>query len=853
MKRRFICIILELLLILTMIFLSSCDDKNKEPDKPNPEKEASHIEINSLSIGFLPESAYNGGDFDDSSIRDGVYMSDEGRVYPIIDFSYTVLKDVGNEGITFEVIYPGFNDLALTVVSTSRQCSEEHSYAEKNILSMQFDKIGNVGYSESIRVILDLVPLRGGDATLEFGIKSGEGISLYGTSRLTRSINTGEIRISYILNPDGKSYSVSKASKLVVDAQIPERNRDGLPITAIGKDAFKDCTLLEKVSLSDCITSIGSGAFSGCSALASINIPDSVIRIGSNAFFGCKGILSEENGVYYVGKWAVGCHSETEVIRFRPDTVGTSDEAFSRKEKLLDVAIEDSIRYIGTGAFQACLSLSMIEVSEGNLAYRSEDGILYTKDGKTLICYPSGKSGDDFTTPEGLLRIAENAFFGCDSLKSVTVGSSVEYIGSSAFSECNRLWYISLPFIGESKDGAKNTNLGYIFSGSSHNRGNDVPSSLKTVAVTGIGKIGNNAFYNCSSLESVIIGEGITSIGERAFAYCSGLSNIHIPAAVTNIGSMAFSGCTSLSEITVSEDNTVYTAIDGNLYSKDLKTFILYAPGKNGDSFDIPDGITSIAVYAFDDCSSLINVTIPDGVTSIGGSAFYGCSGLKSMTLPDSVTDLGADAFSRCTALAYVRLGNAVSDIKDFTFSNCSSLDNLVIPGSVSYIGNCAFEGCSSLTEIIIPNSVTSIGTFAFMCCIKLTSVKLSENITSIEPYAFAECKSLTELDIPDGVTSIGDFAFYKCTGLTEIIIPDGVTVIGESAYGCCTSLSSVTIPKSVTVIKSEAFIDCDAILEVFYTGSREEWSLIEMNGNVNYFRRASFVFDYVLQDADKK
>jgi len=846
MKRKFFYIISELLLILTMIFLSSCEDKNKEPDKPNPERDASHIEINSFSIGFLPESAYNGGDFDDSSIRDGVYMSDEGRVYPIIDFSYTVLKDVGDSGITFEVVYPGFNDLSLTAVSTSRQCSEEHSYAEKNILSMQFDKIGNVGYSESIRVILDLVPLRGGDATLEFGIKSGEGISLYGTSRLTRSINTGEIRISYILNPDGKSYSVSEVSKLVVDAQIPERNRDGLPITAIGKDAFKDCTLLEKVSLSDRITSIGSGAFSGCTALTSINIPDSVIRIGSNAFFGCKGILSEENGVYYAGKWAVGCHSETEVIRFRSDTVGTSDEAFSRKEKLLDVAIEDSIRYIGTGTFQACLSLSMIKVSEGNPAYRSEDGILYTKDGKTLICYPSGKSGDDFTTPEGLLRITENAFFACDSLETVTVGGSLEYIGGSAFSECDNLWYISLPFIGESKDGTENTNLGYIFSGRSYNGGDAVPSTLKKVVVTGIGKIGNDAFLNCPSLRSVIIGEGITSIGESAFSGCSGLSNIHIPAAVTDIGSRAFSGCASLSEITVSEDNMFYMAIDGNLYSKDLKTFILYARGRDGDSFTVAEGITSIAPYAFCGSSALIEVTLPDSITSIGYFAFYGCSGLKSMIIPDSVTYLGAYAFSNCRALAYVRVGDAIPAINDFTFAYCGSLDNLVIPDSVSSIGDHAFDSCASLAEIIIPNSVTYIGTFAFTSCIKLTSVKLSENITSIESCTFAECKSLTELDIPDGVTSIGDFAFYRCTGLTEIIIPDGVTVIGKSAYGCCTSLSSVTIPKSVTVIESEAFIDCDAILEVFYTGSLEEWSLMEMNENVNYFARASFVFDYV-------
>ena len=128
-----------------------------------------------------------------------------------------------------------------------------------------------------------------------------------------------------------------------------------------------------------------------------------------------------------------------------------------------------------------------------------------------------------------------------------------------------------------------------------------------------------------------------------------------IPGSVTSIGKSAFSGCFSLTSINVSENNTIYKDIDGNLYTKDGKTLIQYAIGKPATSFAIPSSVTSIGVSAFAYCSRLTSVTIGNGVTSIGSEAFYYCTSLTSVTIPGSVTSIGDYAFYECDSLTSIK------------------------------------------------------------------------------------------------------------------------------------------------------------------------------------------------------
>ena len=266
--------------------------------------------------------------------------------------------------------------------------------------------------------------------------------------------------------------------------------------------------------------------------------------------------------------------------------------------------------------------------------------------------------------------------------------------------------------------------------------------------------------------------------------------------------------------------------------------------------------VTSIGYSAFEDCTSLTNITIPDSVTSIGGYAFCGCSSLTSITIPDSVTSINMSTFISCSSLTSVTIPNSVTSIGYSAFMSCSSLTSITIPDSVTSIGDYTFMSCSSLTSITIPDSVTSIGSCAFNNCSSLASIVVDEentvyhsagnclietesktliggcknnvipadgSVTSIGSYAFYECDSLTSIEIPNSVTSIGDDAFGDCDSLTSIEIPNSVTSIGSYAFEDCTSLTSITIPDSVTSIGDDAFAYCSSLTDIYVPWSEGE------------------------------
>ena len=321
-------------------------------------------------------------------------------------------------------------------------------------------------------------------------------------------------------------------------------------------------------------------------------------------------------------------------------------------------------------------------------------------------------------------------------------------------------------------------------------------NGYKVVQVAGDRSDTSNKLQNINNVKSVEIGDGITKIGDYAFYYCSSLTNITIPENVTSIGSSAFGGCSSLTNITIPEN---VTSIGSGAFSKCSSL----------TNITIPESVTSIGSYAFSECSSLTNITIPENVTSIGSYAFSGCSSLTNITIPESVTSIGSYAFSKCSSLTNITIPEGVTSIEDSTFRYCRSLTSIEIPESVTSIGSDAFSECRSLTSIEIPDSVTSIGNDAFSDCKSLTNIEIPEGVTSIENYTFSGCSSLTNITIPEGVTSIGSGAFSNCSSLTNIEIPEGVTSIGFHVFYFCSSLTNITIPESLTSIGNYAFEYC--------------------------------------------
>lgn len=180
---------------------------------------------------------------------------------------------------------------------------------------------------------------------------------------------------------------------------------------------------------------------------------------------------------------------------------------------------------------------------------------------------------------------------------------------------------------------------------------------------------------------------------------------------------------------------------------------------------------------------------IPNGVTKISNYAFEDCINLKKLTLPDSITDMGIDPFPGCENLTDVTLPAAlVCDIPK------ENLETVVINSGTSIPAyHSGFYNCKNLVSVTIADSVTSIGSGAFSECEKLTTIRLPNGITEIPEFAFNGCKSLTTITIPDSVTSIKDGAFSDCESLNDVIVPERVNSIGKYAFDSCSRLTSLT------------------------------------------------------------
>ena len=305
----------------------------------------------------------------------------------------------------------------------------------------------------------------------------------------------------------------------------------------------------------------------------------------------------------------------------------------------------------------------------------------------------------------------------------------------------------------------------------------EIPSSYEGKPVTAIK---DSAFSGRSDISGqIIISEGITSIGNSAFMNCSSLNSIDIPDSVASIGAGAFNGCSALRNI------------------------------------NIPENVTELESGIFQSCSSLQTIDLPNGITKIGLWAFRDCISLMDISIPGSVTEIQEAAFSGCISLENVSIQKGVATIQQNVFSNCSNLKNIDIPDSVTKIGGSVFQNCSSLEKIVIPDSVIDLGGSSFADCTSLKSIELPDGITEISYGLFQNCESLVNIHIPDNVIKIGSYAFYNCKSLKAIDIPANVSEIGYYAFKLNESLEKVTLPNDLTEIPDHCFEFCSSLIKI--------------------------------------
>ena len=181
-------------------------------------------------------------------------------------------------------------------------------------------------------------------------------------------------------------------------------------------------------------------------------------------------------------------------------------------------------------------------------------------------------------------------------------------------------------------------------------------------------KIGASAFYNCDKLTNIKLSESIISIENNTFDSCDKLTNINIPKSVLSIKEKAFMGCFSLKQIEISENlelfasgafsyctslvainvsnlNSNYKSVDGNVYTKDGKLLVQYAVGKKDTYYDVLDGVETIGFRAFSGAKNLVQVNLPNSLKEIDNFAFDGCTKLTKIVIPLNVSKIGYGTF----------------------------------------------------------------------------------------------------------------------------------------------------------------------------------------------------------------
>ena len=155
--------------------------------------------------------------------------------------------------------------------------------------------------------------------------------------------------------------------------------------------------------------------------------------------------------------------------------------------------------------------------------------------------------------------------------------------------------------------------------------------------------------------------------------------------------------------------------------------------------------VTKIAMWAFNKCNSLTEVTIPNTVIEIDYQAFYYCPNLKKVTIHEGVKTIGQTAFIGCTQLTSITIPGTIKNM-DQAFSGNTALSHVTLTNGISNISNMAFKGCTGLTEIKVPISVEQICPGAFNGCTNLKSVLLEKNIKIINVNAFNDCTNLSDV-----------------------------------------------------------------------------------------------------------
>lgn len=523
-------------------------------------------------------------------------------------------------------------------------------------------------------------------------------------------------------------------------------------------------------------------AFSNCKKMTKITIPASVTKIsengeypsfntsgthftvlGGNNFCDKDGLLCDKEGkkLLHVPFKYDKLEQPTEKLKI-PDgitevsqnaAIGSSikqldlnqtkiigNNAFNSCSALESVTIGKDVNKIGQGAFTNCQFIETFVVDKQNSNYVAKDGVIFTKDGKNLLLYPCGKK-NDYTVPEGTIKIEDFAFSDVQNLENVTIAKTVKTICPSAF------------------------------------KGAKILKKVDFQGTTNLETIGDHAFQNTK------------------------LENITIPASVKNLEGAGFADIETLKEVHFA-DGCQLKELSGNLFqnAKNLKTVSF--DGTNSlekissyvffncpklETFKIPKTVSEIASGAFKGTKGLKTVEFEKGsvLTRIGNGAFADC-GITHITLPESIKLIESFAFDHCSNLTEIKLPKNLQEVQKGAFNFCENLLRFIVDkGNTKYSTLdgmlCDFDkkvlqvfpaGKANSKYTLVPY-FEKVAQFCFYGSNKVTNITFPRTVKEIESRAIALCNKLESLSFmgEDNVPTLNADIMYESGNKKNVTI----------------------------------------------------------------------------------
>ena len=373
-----------------------------------------------------------------------------------------------------------------------------------------------------------------------------------------------------------------------------------------------------------------------------------VTRIGASAFAGCKymTLVDIPEGVLSLGNSSFeGCYA-LESIDLPNSLVSIGKWAFWACHGLTQFHVSRNLVDIAYNAFMDCYNIACFTCSSMNPRFKSVSGILYTKDMTTLYAYPPAATATRFEIPGTVTSLYDYCFSYNHYLERVIIPESVTWMGM-------------------------------------------------------------NIFRDCTKIDSIYVPDGVTHMGVTVFGDCYSLTNVHLPASLDTIYSSTFLNCSSLTEVTIPRNVSCLGELSFS-YNPALKKII----------FEEGTRLKTIGNQAFRECNALESFDVPNGVDSIAGSCFYECASLKTLHLNEDLRVLSSNAVGSCPLLV-----------------ECD------IPASITVVER-QFMYCPQMKHVKIgskdaPPGTTRVKNGIIFWAGNVECVELGANVDSLENYAF--------------------------------------------------------------------------------------------------------------------